>query len=93
MKCDMDIQKNLFAEIVLPGGSTLFTGLNQRLLNELEPLASREYPVKITASPDRFFSTWIGASVMTCMSTFKQMWVTSEDFKEFGKFVVQRKCF
>jgi actin-related protein len=93
MKCDMDIQKNLFAEIVLSGGSTLFPGLEERLMKELEMLVPIGIPINITASPDRCFFAWIGASIMTCVSTFKQMWITSEDFKEFGKFVVQRKCF
>ncbi|XP_012933339.2 LOW QUALITY PROTEIN: actin-related protein T1 [Heterocephalus glaber] len=77
MKCDTDIQKSLFADAVLCGGSTLFPGLEERL----------------TASPNRCFSAWIGASIMASMSSFKQLWVTSVDFKEFGKFVVQGKCF
>ncbi|XP_058391293.1 actin-related protein T1 [Diceros bicornis minor] len=93
MKCDIDIQKNLFAEIVLSGGTTLFPGLEERLMKELEQLASRGTPIKITASPDRCFSAWIGASIVTSLSSFKQMWITSADFMEFGTYVVQRKCF
>ncbi|XP_053436738.1 actin-related protein T1-like [Nycticebus coucang] len=93
MRCDTDIQKNLFAEIILCGGTTLFPGLEERLMKELEQLASKGTPIKITASPDRCFSAWIGASIMTSLNTFKQMWVTSQDFKEFGPSVVQRRCF
>ncbi|CAI9181072.1 unnamed protein product [Rangifer tarandus platyrhynchus] len=93
MKCDTDIQKNLFAEIVLSGGTTLFPGLEERLMKELEQLAFRGTPIKITASPDRCFSAWIGASIMTSLSSFKQMWITSADFMEFGACVVQRRCF
>ncbi|XP_004480205.2 actin-related protein T2, partial [Dasypus novemcinctus] len=40
-KCDADIQKTLYGEIVLAGGSTLFPGLDDRLLRELEQLASK----------------------------------------------------
>ncbi|XP_055468099.1 actin-related protein T1 [Psammomys obesus] len=92
-KCDTDIQETLFAEIVLSGGTTLFPGLQDRLLKELELLAFEGTPIKITASPDRCYSAWIGGSVMTSLTTFKQMWVTANDFKEYGAFVVQRKCF
>ncbi|XP_034359778.1 actin-related protein T2 [Arvicanthis niloticus] len=92
-KCDADIQKTLFGEIVLSGGSTLFQGLDDRLLKELEQLASKGVPIKITAPPDRWFSTWIGASIVTSLSSFKQMWITAADFKEFGVSVVQRRCF
>lgn len=93
MKCDVDIQNNLFAEIVLSGGTTLFPGLEERLMKELEQLASRGTPIKITASPDRCFSAWVGASVVTSLSSFKQMWITSAEFMEFGTCVVQRRCF
>ncbi|XP_033078876.1 actin-related protein T2-like [Trachypithecus francoisi] len=92
-KCDADIQKILFGEIVLSGGTTLFHGLDDRLLKELEQLASKDTPIKITAPPDRWFSTWIGASIVTSLSSFKQMWVTAADFQEFGSSVVQRRCF
>ncbi|XP_045402438.1 actin-related protein T2 [Lemur catta] len=92
-KCDADIQKTLFGEIVLSGGSTLFRGLDDRLLRELEQLAAKGIPIQITAPPDRWFSTWIGASIVTSLSSFKQMWVTAADFKEFGTSVVQRRCF
>ncbi|XP_053436878.1 actin-related protein T1-like [Nycticebus coucang] len=92
-KCTPDIQKNLFADIVLCGGTTLFPGLEERLLKELEQLASKGTPIKITASPDRRFSAWIGASIITSVSSFKKMWVTSEDFKEFGASVVQSRCY
>ncbi|XP_003461547.1 actin-related protein T2 [Cavia porcellus] len=92
-KCDTDIQKKLFGEMVLSGGTTLFQGLDDRLLRELEPLAPKGIPIKITAPPDRWFSTWIGASIVTSLSSFKQMWVTAADFKEFGASVVQRRCF
>ncbi|XP_062939078.1 actin-related protein T2-like [Cynocephalus volans] len=92
-KCDRDIQKNLFAHIVLSGGTTLFPGLEERLMKEMEQLAFKETPIKITAPPERCFSAWIGASIMTSVSSFKQMWVTSADFKEFGASVIHRRCF
>ncbi|XP_003414801.1 actin-related protein T1-like [Loxodonta africana] len=93
MNCDIDIQMALFAEIVLAGGTTLFPGLEERLLKELELLASKGTPIKVTASPDRCFSAWMGASVVTSLSTFRQKWVTSADFMEYGPSVVQRRCF
>lgn len=77
MKCDIDIQKNLFEEIVLSQGNTLFPGLEERFMKELKELALRGTPIKITASPDRCFSVWIGASIMTSLSRFTPMWITS----------------
>ncbi|XP_008062976.1 actin-related protein T1-like [Carlito syrichta] len=93
LKCDTGIQKNLCSEIILSGGTTLLPGLEERLMKELEQLASVGTPIKIMACPYRCFSAWIGASIMTSVSSFKQMWVTSVDFEEFGAAVVHRKCF
>ncbi|KAM5221504.1 actin-related protein T1-like [Ctenodactylus gundi] len=92
LKCDTDIHQSLFAGVVLSGGSTLFPGLEERLLEELKQLTSQDTLVRVMDPPDRFFSAWKGASIMASMSTFKEMWVTSKDFKEFGKSVVQYKC-
>ncbi|XP_003801948.1 actin-related protein T1-like [Otolemur garnettii] len=93
MKCSADIQKKLLGEIVMSGGTSLFPGLEERLMKELDQLTSEGTPIKITASSDRRFSAWIGASIMTSISTFKQMWVTSAEFKEFGASVIHRRCF
>ncbi|XP_001365268.1 actin-related protein T2 isoform X2 [Monodelphis domestica] len=93
LKCDTDIQKSLFGDILLSGGSSLFPGLDDRLMKETEQQAPKDIPIKITAPPDRWFSTWIGASIVTSLSSFKQMWVTSMDYREFGTSVVQRRCF
>ncbi|XP_006862932.1 PREDICTED: actin-related protein T2-like [Chrysochloris asiatica] len=92
MKCDADIQDALFGQIVLAGGTTLLTGFKHRLSKELEPVAAKGTYVKIIAYLDRYFSGWIGASIMSSLNTFKEMWVTSSDFKEFGPSVLQRKC-
>ncbi|XP_012368448.1 actin-related protein T1-like [Octodon degus] len=93
LKCDTDIQKSLFGNIVLSGGSTLFRGLTERLAKDLEHVTSPGTSIKIIASPHRCFSTWIGASAMATLSSFQQMCVTSAEFKEFGSSVVHRKCF
>merc|ERR1712165_549509 len=39
MKCDVDIRKDLYANIVLSGGTTMFTGIAERLTKEMTALA------------------------------------------------------
>ncbi|XP_003414899.1 actin-related protein T2-like [Loxodonta africana] len=92
LKCDIGIQMTLFGEIVLVGGTTLLPGFEERLLKELELLTSKRASIKIRAPLDRCFCGWIGGSIITTLSTFRRMWVTSADFKEFGPSVVQRRC-
>ncbi|XP_066493006.1 actin-related protein T2-like [Tiliqua scincoides] len=92
-KCDPSIRNMLYGNVLLAGGSSLFPGLDERLFKGLESQAPQGVPIKVMAPPDRWFSAWIGASVITSLSTFKQMWVTTADYKEFGPNIVQRRCF
>ena len=38
MRCDEDVQGEMFPNIVLSGGNTLFDGLAGRLWNDIEPM-------------------------------------------------------
>lgn len=86
MRADIDIRRTLFSQIVLSGGSTLFKGFGDRLLNELRrhPISPKETKIRIAAPPERLFSTWIGGSILASLATFKSMWITKEDFQEQG---------
>jgi len=92
-KCDMDIRRALFSDIILAGGSTLFDGLGDRLLSEVRKLAPRDTKIKIWAPPDRINSTWIGGSILASLATFKKMWVTRKEYDESGKNSIFRKTF
>ncbi|XP_033898549.1 actin, cytoplasmic-like isoform X2 [Acipenser ruthenus] len=93
LKCDIDVRKNLYANVLISGGSTLFPGLDERMLKEITLQVPAGVPVKVIAPPERKYSVWIGASILTCLTAFKQMWITAIDYKEFGPPVVHRKCF
>lgn len=47
--------------------------------------------VKIYAPPERKYSTWIGGSILAGLSTFKKMWVTSQEYEE-NPDVIHVKC-
>ncbi|XP_072101497.1 actin-1-like isoform X2 [Mobula birostris] len=92
-KCDIDLRKYLHSNVLLSGGSTLFPGLDERLLKELQFLAPAGIPVKVIAPPERKYSVWIGASILTCLTSFQEMWITATEYLEMGPCVVHRKCF
>uniref|UniRef100_A0A915LYI3 Actin n=1 Tax=Meloidogyne javanica TaxID=6303 RepID=A0A915LYI3_MELJA len=73
MKCDTDIHKELFANIVLSGGSTMYPGISDRMQKEITALAPSETKIKITAPLERKYSAWIGGSVVASISTFPKM--------------------
>jgi actin-related protein len=93
MKCDVDIRKDLWSNVVLAGGSTMFPGIAERLTKELTALAPASTAIKVVAPPERRFSPWIGGSILTSLSTFQQMWISKAEYDESGPSIVHRKCF
>lgn len=93
MKCDVDIRKELYANIVLSGGTTMFPGIADRMQKEVSALAPPTMKVKIIASPERKYSSWIGGSILASLSTFQQMWISKQEYDESGPSIVHRKCF
>ncbi|KAF4659754.1 Actin, aortic smooth muscle [Perkinsus olseni] len=93
MKCDLDIRKDLYANVVLSGGTTMFSGIRERMGKELTALAPSTMKIKVVAPPERKYSVWIGGSTLASLSTFQQMWITKEEYDEVGPTIVHRKCF
>eukprot|EP00397_Hematodinium_sp_SG-2012_P025903 GEMP01027101.1.p1 GENE.GEMP01027101.1~~GEMP01027101.1.p1 ORF type:complete len:386 (+),score=72.44 GEMP01027101.1:80-1237(+) len=92
-RTDLDIRRTLYSQIVLSGGSTMFQGMGDRLLNEVRKLAPKDIKIRISAPPERQLSTWKGGSILATLATFKKMWVSKEEYEEEGFSVVHRKTF
>ncbi|EFC39465.1 hypothetical protein NAEGRDRAFT_72694 [Naegleria gruberi] len=95
-KCDVDIgHLNLYGNVVLSGGSTMFTGIGKRLQKELSELAPYSMKISVVDSLgfDRKFLSWIGGSILSSMTAFQSDWIVSREYKEVGSSIVHRKCF
>jgi actin-related protein len=92
MKCDVDIRRDLYANTVMSGGTTMFSQIDERLKNEITKLAPQTMSVKIVAPPERKYSVWIGGSILASLSTFEDMWVKKGEYDESGPGIVHRKC-
>jgi len=93
MRCDLDIRKDLYMNIVLSGGTTMFPGIADRMSKELTALAPSSMKIKVVAPPERKYSVWIGGSILASLSTFQQMWISKAEYDESGPSIVHRKCF
>uniref|UniRef100_A0A2K5KLE8 Actin gamma 1 n=4 Tax=Catarrhini TaxID=9526 RepID=A0A2K5KLE8_CERAT len=93
MKCDVDIRKDLYANTVLSGGTTMYPGIADRMQKEITALAPSTMKIKIIAPPERKYSVWIGGSILASLSTFQQMWISKQEYDESGPSIVHRKCF
>ena len=93
MKCDIDIRKDEFQNIVLSGGSTMYPGITDRLQKEMQLIVPNSVKPRIIAPPERKYSVWIGGSILASLSSFQSMWITKQEYDESGPSIVHRKCF
>ena len=49
MKCDVDIRKDLYANTVLSGGTTMYPGIADRMQKEITALAPSTMKIKVAA--------------------------------------------
>jgi len=92
-RTDLDLRRTLYSNIVLAGGSTLFPGFGDRLLSEIKGIAPKDMKIKISAPPERKYSTWMGGSILASLTTFKKMWVSASEYEEDGFNAIFKKCF
>ena len=92
MKCDVDIRKDLYGNIVMSGGTTMYQGIPERVQKEVKALAPDSMTIKIIAPPERKYSVWIGGSILSSLSTFEEMWIKQDEYDESGPSIVHRKC-
>ncbi|XP_002133542.1 actin-like [Drosophila pseudoobscura] len=92
-KCDEDIRREMFENIMLSGGTTTLPYFAERLERELSELAGSNTTVKILAPADRQFASWMGGSILSSLPSFKMMWISKEEYEEVGPSIVHRKCF
>jgi len=92
MKCDVDIRKDLYGNVVMSGGTTMYQGIPERVQKEVKSLAPDSMTIKIIAPPERKYSVWIGGSILSSLSTFEEMWIKKEEYDESGPSIVHRKC-
>ena len=92
MKCDIDLRKDLFNNIVLSGGTTMYKGIAERMTKELNAITPAGMSVRVIAPPERKYSVWIGGSILTSLNTFQSNWITKDEYDENGPSIVHRKC-
>jgi actin-related protein len=93
MRCDIDIRKDLYKNVVLCGGSAMFQGFSERIEKEVIALAPPSMKVRVFGPPERRNSVWIGGSVLGARDFFRNtMAVSRAEFQEVGASIVHRKC-
>ena len=91
-KCNKDLQKELYNNIILSGGNTMFKGLPERLIKEMKILDSHSMQdeIKINSNPERKLSAWKGGSILSTLSSFDDRWISKDEFDERGCSIIHQ---
>ena len=92
MKCDMASRRELYGNVVVSGGSTLFKGFTERLEKDLLSICPPSVDLQVVAPPERRYSVWVGGSILSSLSSFEEMWISKQDYEEAGAAIVHKKC-
>ncbi|MEV4741635.1 actin family protein [Streptomyces sp. NPDC049555] len=85
---DAALRKQLYANVVLDGGTTMLPGLADRLHKELAALAPANTRIKVIAKPERRYGAWVGGSILSSQDAFADTWTTRDMYREEGPTVV-----
>jgi actin-related protein len=68
MTCVVDIRNDVYRNVELLGGTTMFADIGERMTNELIALATSTVKIKVVAPTERKYSVWIGGSILSSLS-------------------------
>ena len=89
---DVDVRKDLAGCVCLVGNGS--QGLEARLSAELTSLLPTMAKPKVTASRntvERSCAAWIGASVLTSLGSFQQLWLSKTEYEEYGSSMAMQR--
>ncbi len=78
----IDIRRSLCRSIYLSGGTSILSGLDERLRKEVQALVPASSQVKVHASPFRLHAAYRGAGILSTLGTFESMCVWRDDWNE-----------
>jgi actin len=92
MSIDPELRTEMFGNIVLSGGGTMLKGFPERIEKEMIQMIPKGTQLNIQQPPERKYSVWIGGSILSSLSTFRDIWITKENYDETGPNIIHRKC-
>lgn len=90
---DTEVHNALFERIVLCGGNMLFPNISERICKNIKALEGTSINFKVYEQAERKYSTWIGGSILACLSPFETIWISQKEYEETGPAIVNRKRF
>ena len=91
--CPTDIHSELYKNICLCGGNTMFDGIKDRLVWEVRTFAGPNVKVSVNASPERDNVIFLGSSLLGVATRMPDYLISYQEYKEYGNQILQMKKF
>ena len=85
------VRQAFFENILLTGGTSKLKGFKERFLHDIKDDAPKEFEVNVLGTAlsddeevDPSYSAWIGGSIMACLKSTKDKFLTREEYDEQG---------
>ncbi|XP_067410506.1 actin-like protein 9 [Emydura macquarii macquarii] len=92
-KVPEEARRDMYQNVFLCGGSSLFEGLEKRFSSELLQKVPANAKLRVSSIPLRNYSAWTGGSILASLKNFQSCWIRKEQYKEHGPYIVHRKCY
>ncbi|KPI89697.1 putative actin-like protein [Leptomonas seymouri] len=95
--CEPSLQPQLYANMVVAGGSLSFPGARTRLETEVRQLYRESHPseavlpINVRDMACRAYSAWLGGSMLAQTAVFQHLVVSRKEYEEEGARVIQYK--
>lgn len=91
--CDSSLKSQLYGNICLCGGNTMFHGIEDRLLWEVRTYAGPKVNVNVNAPPQRENLVFLGASLVGVCPKLRDNLISFQEYREVGPQIVHWKFF
>ncbi|XP_063893018.1 actin isoform X2 [Helicoverpa armigera] len=89
LKCDNEVQDELYNAVVIHGGMANIRGMHKRLTTELSTRSGKQVNVLYSSEP--YAVPWLGGAVFAGMEGCGKVWVLKREFEEQGERIVKNR--
>eukprot|EP00924_Labyrinthula_sp_SR-Ha-C_P015666 snap_masked-scaffold_4-processed-gene-6.34-mRNA-1 protein AED:0.50 eAED:0.50 QI:0/0/0/0.5/1/1/2/0/322 len=82
---DVDLRREMSSNILYCGGTACMPSLPERVIWELgEKQSKMKFKHQKAKDESKYLATWIGASILSSLGTFQQLWISASEVDEYG---------
>lgn len=94
-KCELDSRKEIYQNIIVTGGNTSFQGFNDRLQKNIflnSPQNIKTRVIDLLSNNHKSLTSFLGGSILSSLGSFNQLWISQQDYSDYGPFIIEKKC-